>query len=144
MFNGLEGVFSSNQYLEQNEQCLVCSLQGVKLEFDPRYTLQQLREYLVADTKIFKTISDPSLISRAADGTQKFLYMTGFLSGITSVNLPKPLGELIQDGEIILLTTQPEERKYSELGTTSWLSTSKKIPNFHHCMVVLLLIRLLK
>jgi len=104
MFNGLEGVFTTSQLLEQNEQCLVCSLQGVKLEFDPRYTVQQLREFLIADNKVFKNINDPSLISRAADGTQKFLYMTGFLAAVCAVNLPKPVGELIQDGEIVLLT----------------------------------------
>jgi len=104
MFNGLEGVYTSSQLLEQNDDCLVCSLQGVKLEFDPRYTLQQLREYLITDTKKFKSVTDPSLISRDADGNQKWLYMTGFLAAVTTVNLPKPLTELIQDGEVVLLT----------------------------------------
>jgi len=104
MFNGLEGVFTTNQTLEQNEECLVCSLQGVTLEFDPRYTLEQLRTYLITDTKKFKNITDPSLLSRDQEGNQKYLHMTGFLGAMTAVNLPKPLGELITTGDIVLLT----------------------------------------
>jgi len=105
MFNGLEGVFTNNQTLEQNDDCLVCSVQGVKLEFDPRYTLEQLRNYLTSDTKKFKNINEPSLSSRGSDGNQKFLYMTGFLSALTSQNLPLPLHELIQDGDVVLVTS---------------------------------------
>jgi len=104
MYNGLEGVFTTNQTLEQNEECLVCSLQGVTLEFDPRYTLEQLRHYLITDTKKFKSLTEPSLVSRDSEGNQKYLYMTGFLSSVTSGNLPKPVGELIADGDVVLVT----------------------------------------
>jgi len=104
MFNGLDGVYMTTQTLEQNDECLVCSLQGLTVEFDPRYTLSEFRQYLIDDTKKLKSVTDPSLIKRDIEGKQEFLHMTGFLGSVTAANLPKPMSELLQNGDVVLVT----------------------------------------
>jgi len=108
MYNGGEGLYTSTVNYEKNPHCLVCGTQGVPVEFNPNATLKQFIEFLIADTQRFDAIKDPSLMRKTEDGSIK-LYMTGFLAKQLAPNLAKPLKDLIEDGDTIMITDRTDK-----------------------------------
>jgi len=87
MYNGLTGVYTHTFEMEQREGCAVCGQNTAQYDTSPKYTLQDLVEFLLADENF--QFKKPSLRSKG-----KNLYMQGLLEAATRPNLEKTLAEL--------------------------------------------------
>ena len=80
---GTDSVYTLTSSYERDAACPVCS-PGVVLEVDPGATLGQVLETMVADERLGKHISAPSVSYGTAN-----LYMRGVLEEQTRPNLDK-------------------------------------------------------
>jgi len=106
MFNGGEGVYTSTTQFDKDDECLICSTTGTKLLWNRKKTLQELLDWLIADKDKFLSITNPSLMRIDNNGDKHFLHMTGFLGKQTAKNLPVPIGQLCEEGDIISVTNR--------------------------------------
>ncbi|RLN97815.1 hypothetical protein BBJ28_00022008 [Nothophytophthora sp. Chile5] len=99
MHMGATGCYSHTFQYDRKSDCVVCSSQQRMLRLDPdAATLQMLLDELCGD--VFRLLK-PSISSSSAN-----LFMQGppALRAATSVNLSKPLRELVNDGEALTVT----------------------------------------
>jgi len=113
MYNGSTSVFTSTTTFEKTEDCLVCSLTGTTLKVDTQQTLEDFIKMLINDKDKFLSITNPSMMRLRPTGDRSFLHMTGFLSAQTKANLPKKLGELIEEGDTLNITNRSKEGRES-------------------------------
>jgi len=124
MYNGSTSIFTSTTSFERNEDCLVCSRTGAAIRVDKQQTLEEFVNMLINDKDKFLSISNPSLMRERPNGEKSFLHMTGFLGNLTKAYLPMPLGELLEEGDILNITNRSKEgRESSYLVKILWKQT---------------------
>jgi len=113
MYNGSTSVFTSTTVFERNEDCLVCSLTGATLRVDKGQRLEELIKMLIDDRDKFINITNPSIMRQKQSGEKSFLHMNGFMAAQTKDNLPKTMGELVEEGDILSITNRSKEGRES-------------------------------
>jgi len=107
MYNGGEGVYTNTTMYEKTEDCLICSLTGCTISVDPEMKLENFLKFLIDDKTTFLYVSNPSITSiNGSTGERKFLHMTGFMAKTTAANLKKKMLELVNAGDILMITNK--------------------------------------
>lgn len=98
MFMGQDGVYSRTWEYKKNEQCPVCGTEPLQYKLDPKKTLfKDLYHKLLRDE--FLKLKAP-----AVSNGNKTLFLAGKLRKLYAENIFKPIGELIEDGDILSIT----------------------------------------
>lgn len=101
MYMGSEGLYTPTFVYDRNELCLVCGdeSQTRKYSLLSTTTLQEFMDKLVNDAEL--NLRKPSIVG---ESKSLFMQQPASLREKLSVNLSKPLNELIENGEILTIT----------------------------------------
>ena len=99
MYSGNEGIYTYTFKHEQKEDCPVCSTVARSLDIDPNWTLQEFMESLAVRPET--QLKRPSV---ASGSKTLFMQSPESLMLKTRPNLEKKIGELLVNGEEIVVT----------------------------------------
>jgi len=102
---GNTGIGSSTQKILKREDCNICTMKGFTLRIKKEITLSQFLELLLADERL-KVMSQPVLTHCDINNKRTYLTNKGAWGKKFAHLLPKPMSELVVEGDIILLTGQ--------------------------------------
>ena len=98
---GAQGLYAPTFKYERSAQCIVCG-DGVVLSADPRASLGALLEKMGVDPRL--RLKAPSVRAESGHRGDATLYMRGVLESHYAANLQAALGELVEDGAVLLVT----------------------------------------
>jgi len=102
---GNTGIGSSTQKILKREDCSICTMKGFTLRIKKEMPLSQFLESLQGDERL-KIMTQPILIHCDVNNKKTYLTNKGAWGKKCVHFLPKPMSELVEEGDIILLTAQ--------------------------------------
>jgi len=99
MYNGITGVYTFTFEYEKKETCPVCGTSETTCEVSPDMKLEDFIDLLAQDSRY--QLKKPSI---RIPGKSLYMQAPPPLQQATMANLPKPLRELISDGDVLDVT----------------------------------------
>jgi len=99
MYNGVTGVYTYTFEYEKKESCPVCGTSETTFEVSPDVKLEDFIDLLAQDSRY--QLKKPSI---RVPGKSLYMQAPPPLQQATKCNLPKPLRDLIADGDILDVT----------------------------------------
>jgi len=100
---GNTGVGTNTQKILKKEDCVVCTMKGFTLKIKKETTLSQFLQILSADERL-KGMTQPVLINCDINNKKTYLTQKKAWSNRVAHLLPKPMSELVEEGDIISVT----------------------------------------